>query len=191
MTKINFRRCYQFFVLNVAIIIATFILNPLRIIPSSLLQAVSLSGALFLNLYAQLGYVKYSVIRDERQFRKVIIGAIGLSTLHSLLVPTNVLIYFGQTQNNIYLGIIMLLSMLLFYYAFALIRNDDVDFFKKLASLNLYLALILFLGLLCYVFELPLFLVFPIMMAGVVVIILLWYWQIKLFRHLSLKYNES
>ncbi len=188
--KINFRTCYHFLLLNVAIMIASFVLYPLKIIPQTTLQLASSSLAFFLNLYADLGYIKYSFIQNERRFRQIIIAAIGLSTIQSLLITLDALIKLDPTKYTIYLGVIMLLSTPLFFYAFGLIKNDDVQFFKRLSKLNLYLPIIALLGLLFYLLRLTSFLLFPIILAGFVIIISLWYWQIKLFRHLSVKYKE-
>ena len=190
--KIDFKTCYHFLLLNVAIMIASFVLYSLKIIPQTALHLASSSLAFFLTLYTALGYIKYSFIQNERRFRRIIIASIGLSSIQSLLILLNALIKFNQTKYTIYSGIIMLLSTPLFYYAFGLIRNEDMKFFGKLSQLNLYLPIISILGLLLYLLKVSHFLLFfPIMLAGFVVVILLWYWQIKLFRHLSLKYNES
>ncbi len=170
--------------------IASFVLYPLKIIPQTTLQLASSSLAFFLNLYADLGYIKYSFIQNERRFRQIIIAAIGLSTIQSLLITLDALIKLDPTKYTIYLGVIMLLSTPLFFYAFGLIKNDDVQFFKRLSKLNLYLPIIALLGLLFYLLRLTSFLLFPIILAGFVIIISLWYWQIKLFRHLSVKYKE-
>lgn len=189
--KINFKTCYHLLLLNVAIMVASFVLYPIKIVPQPTLQLAISCLALFINLYAELGYIKYSFIQNERRFRKIIIAAIGLSTIQSVGILLNALIKLDETKYTIYLGVIMLLSTPLFYYAFGLIRNEDMKFFGKLSRLNLYLPIISLLGLLLYLFKVSHFLLFfPIILAGFVVVILLWYWQIKLFRHLSEKYNE-
>lgn len=190
--QINFRTCYRFLLLNAAIIIASFIIYPLNLIPQEALQLLSSTLALFLNLYADLGYIKYSFIQDERRFRKIVIAAICLSLLHSLLVPLNAIINIDSTKYAIYLGIIMSLSTLLFYFAFGLIKNDEIEFFKKLSKLNLCLPVLSFLALLLFILKLTSFiLLVPILLAALITLISIWYWQIKLFKHLSIKYLEN
>lgn len=190
--RIKFGTCYHMLILNAAILIASFVLYPIKLVPQGTLQITTSVLALFLSLYIQLGYIKYSFIKNERQFQQIIMAAIVLSTIQSLLIVFDSFMKLDSTKYTIGLGIIGLLAALLFYSAFGLIKNDEMAFFKKLSRLNLYLPSLLLLGLLLYFLNLRSILFFiPIALSILITAILLWYWQIRLFRYLSLKYNKS
>ncbi len=192
IARIDFGTCYHMLILNAAIIIASFILYPIKLVPQEALQIATSVLTLFLGLYIQLGYVKYSFIRNERRFRQVIIAAIVVSTIQSFLTLFDSFMRLDSTKYMIVLGIITLLETLLFYFAFGLIKNDEMAFFRKLSRFNLYLPSLVLLGLLLYLLNLRSILFFlPIALSVLITIILFWYWEMRLFRHLSLKHKGS
>jgi hypothetical protein len=88
------------------------------------------------------------------------------------------------------------LSYLLLFYGFRLIQNAESVFFRKLSKLNLSLFVIgvltgIGMGLLTITKSFGwILLVIPIGLAGFYVIVLLIYWEFKLFRHLHFQYEK-
>ncbi len=186
--RINFGTCYRCLLLNAAVIIVSIILYPFKIGTHRLFHLAVTVLIQLLNLYASLGYVKYSYIKQEERFRKIISVAIVISIIQSLIITLDAVVVFYQAMYNILLGVTLLISTPVYFYAFGLIKNDDVNFFRKLARMNLYLLIIALVGLLLYLLELSSFLLLPTILGGFGTVVLLWYWQIRLFRHLSEKY---
>ncbi len=89
------------------------------------------------------------------------------------------------------MGVTILASTPLYFYAFRLIRNSDLTLFERLAKMNLYLLIISAVGLPLYFSRLNSLLLLPIILAGFVTVLFLWYWQIRLFKHLSAKYDGT
>lgn len=189
--RIDFRVCYYFLLLNAAVIIASIILYPLKIGAQKPFHLTGTILTQLLSSYAGLGYVKYSYVEHEEQFRKIIIVAVGISVIQSLILTLDALIGFHQTIYAICLGLTMLLSTPLYFYAFGLIKNADSPFFGQLAKMNLYLLIISLVGLFLYLSRLNSLFLLPIILSGFLTIVSLWYRQIRLFKHLSGKYDES
>ncbi len=177
-------------VLNVAVIIASIILYPSKIGAEKSFHLTGAIVALLQNLYIGLGYVKYSYIEHEEQFRKKITMAVSVSVIQSLFFIFDALINFDHTVYAVCVGVTILVSTPLYFYAFGIIKNDDATLFERLAKMNLCLLIISMVGLLFYLVRLDSLLLFPVILAGFIAIIFLWYWQIRLFKHLSMKYDE-
>ena len=186
--RIDFGSCYRFLLLSAVIIIVSIILYPFKIGTHRLFHLAVTILIQLLNLYAALGYVKYSYIKQEERFRKIITVAIAISAVQSLIIILDAVVVFYQAMYNIVLGVTLLISTPVYFYAFGLITNGDAAFFGRLAKMNLYLLIISLVGLLLYLSRSNSLILLPIILGGFVTVVLLWYWQIRLFRHLSEKY---
>lgn len=198
MKYITFRNCYNFLIFDFVQVPIFVILRELIFkttqIPLMILQMLI---TYFLNFYIYTGYVKYSDIVDEGKFRKIMFLVIGiyfisfvLSNLHmpQKLSPSNYLNYLSP----------MPIAYVLMFYSFRLIRNEEKKFFRILSILNLCIFFIAIIGMISipvitknftgstkYIYFLP------FVVGGFIVSIAELYWQVKLFRRLSSKYDEA
>jgi hypothetical protein len=91
-------------------------------------------------------------------------------------------------QNNIYF-IPAALETLLMYYGFHLLKKEEPIYFKKLSDLYLYLLVIGSIFLIIYLFQvtlqptIPFLILLSFMLAGFVVVILIWYRKVQLFKY--------
>lgn len=188
---IDFRYCYYCLFATIGSIIIGFILWPLKIIPQSTLHIPQQIVAFFLSLYVYLGYVKYSYIEAEAKVRTIILLVIALSiigSIFSLLTPS---LNLEKTRSTLYTAIPVLISTPLLFYGFRLIQTAEITYFRKLSKLNLYFLIIGALFSLLFISRLSNYLsILMLVLAAIVTFVSMWYWEIKLFKHLSKKYNE-
>lgn len=195
--RITFKTCYLFVMLQAALVV--FIVFSTAILPKfeSELSAVNRIVAPILALYIWAGYLRYSYIVTEDKFRKVICLVVAIFFIDlalSLMRP-------GLQGKCSYPSCVSFLSLSdlsypLLFYGYGLIRNEDAPFFKRLSKLNLYMTIIMLLNTIyllakatnnildsiLWVIWVPLLAIFPILF-------LLIYWEVKLFKHLSEKYD--
>jgi len=177
--------------IGAAVLIVSFVVYGLRLRLWWIFRTAFSGFSLLIGIYVGLGYIKYSFIQDERRFRRVIMPAIALTAIETLFYTIPNPSKYGSLRNTIEITM-GLLPGILFFYAFRLIQNDESRFFRMLSRLNLTLVIIgLCFMVIYYLRSLGRFFpFFPLVLAGAIVAILLWYWQIMLFKHLSLKYKE-
>jgi hypothetical protein len=151
--------------------------------------------ALFLlDLYAYLGFIKYASMANEDRFRRIMFMVISILSI-------NFTLSFLHRRINLKMPEIfslMPLTYILLYYGFRRIQNAEADFFRRLSRLNLYLFLLsisfaLFLIALARDFAVSIrwFVVAPLLMGGAAIAVAKFYWEVKLFKHLSVKYERS
>jgi hypothetical protein len=189
---IDFRYCYYSLLGSLASMALYIISWLMRIIPHGALHVPQQLLAIFLNLYVYLGYIKYSYIEEEENFRRIMLIVIGLSIVESVfsLLPPS--LHLSKVQSLIWSAVSVFISTPLLFYGFKLIKTAEAFYFGKLAKLNLYLLIIGTLWALLLIPELKLanLLVMTVLMLSfLVTVVSLWYWEIKLFRHLSRKFK--
>lgn len=192
MKWINFRYCYYLLLINVATMALGFLLYFIKTIPQAPAQVAGLSAGSLIGIYVYLGFIKFSYIADHNKFRKIMLLALSLSLFYFLGYIVKSSMNSALTNDNYYL-IPAALETPLLYYAFCLIQNEDAIYFKKLSRLYLYLLLAGFPLLIGYFaslsFSYPFLILVPFIIAGFVFGIKIWYWKIKLFKHLAAKYD--
>jgi hypothetical protein len=187
---IEFRYCYYCLLATIGSIIISFILSPIKLIPEGTLKVPREILGFLLGLYVNLGYVKYSYIEEEAKFRKIIFVVIILSILSSWFSILAPLFDFDQTKSSLYFTIPMIPLALVLFYAFRLIKTGEILYFRKLSRLYLYLFFIGALASLLFIPHLANYLailIYFLLPAAFITWGLVFYWEIKLFRHLSKK----
>ena len=106
-----------------------------------------------------------------------------------------------KSESMLYSGIPLLISTPLLFYGFRLIQTAEIPYFRKLSKLNLYLLIIgapwsvLYIptvsGFMLKSGMVTLLSMLVLTLAFFVTIALRWYWEIKLFRHLSRKFSQK
>jgi hypothetical protein len=196
LRHIEFRYCYYCLVASIGLILISLVLWPMKIIPQGTLQVPQQILSFFLTLYVYLGYVKYSYIESETKFRTIILIVIGLSITESFVSLLAPILNLDKTKSTLYFAIPTIIATPLLFYGFRLIqKTGELLYFRKLSKLNLYLLII---GALYSLFFIPklgnkvgAFLsMLMLVLAAFVTIASIWYWEIKLFKHLARKYNE-
>jgi hypothetical protein len=190
---ITFRTCYIFVIIEV--VSAVFFL-PMMIFPKAqnYLNIISILIIFTLKAYIIVGYIKYSFIVNERKFREIMAVVIVLFIMNLILNLLHEVSHF--TASLMLFFVPTGLSYLLLFYGFRLIQNAESVFFRKLSKLNLSLFVIgvltgIGMGLLTITKSFGwILLVIPIGLAGFYVIVLLIYWEFKLFRHLHFQYEK-
>lgn len=193
---ITFKNCYLFVIVNLVLVIPITILYriiPQFKIPFSIINKVI---SFLLSLYIFIGYIKYSYISNESKFRKIILIVISILVVDSIFSLIRGEIDASHNKIFAYLSL-MYLSYPLLFYGFRLIRNEDSDLFQRLSRLNLYFfILIIFNGLFIlvpwkiFIDSIRWVILLPFLGADLTVIFLLVYWEVKLFRRLSAKYDH-
>jgi hypothetical protein len=191
MKYITFRNCIIFSVIDFVYPLISAILkrwlSVKNIAPLPYLQSTMF---FLLNLYIYIGFIKYSVIRHEQRLGRRIPWVILILAVNFALV-----LYFTSSMFN-YLSP-MPLAYLALYYSFRLIHNEEEAFFKKLAEFNLYTFLITALfgfsnlpGMNAFVVSTRWFFFFPLCVTGMIIATIKFYWQVRLFMHLSVKCDK-
>jgi hypothetical protein len=190
MKWINFKYCYYLLLLNVATMGLGFLLYFIKGVPQAPAKMVGFSVGSLISIYVYLGFLKYSYIYDQNKFRKIMLIALSLSVIYSLGFIIEISIK-PKLSNDYYWFIFAALEMPLLYYAFHLIQNQDVMYFKKLSRSYLYQLLAGSAVLIGYIVSLsytfPFLIMAPFVVAAFVFVILIWYWKIKLFKYLAAK----
>jgi hypothetical protein len=192
---ITYRTCYIFVIIS--IFTPASVLLMLINFPEAMKRSIGILIGLImftLNFYIIAGYIKYSFLVNEQKFRKIMVIVIALFAMNLILNLVQAVSHF-KALNMIYLSPTYLTYLLLFY-GFGLIRNADSVFFRRLSKLNLYsfiLAVLAAVGMGLSAItksEVWFGLVIPIRLAGFCVMVLLIYWQFKLFRYLHFQYEK-
>jgi hypothetical protein len=193
LRHIEFRYCYYCLVASIGSIIISLILWPIKIIPQGTLQVPQQILSFCLTLYVYFGYIKYSYIENETKFRTIILVVLGLSIIESFVSLLAPIFHLDQTKSTLYFAIPIIISTPLLFYGFRLIqKNAEVLYFRKLSKLNLYLLIIGALYSLLFIPKVGnFFSMLMLVLAVFVTIASIWYWEIKLFKHLARKYNET
>ena len=197
MKYITFRNCYNFLILDFAIVPISVILREAFktvTMPLLILQLIITS---LLNLYIYSGYLKYSEIVNEKVFRKIMFVVIGLYSISMILSAFQM--HSGVTPSN-YLNYLspMPIAFILMFYSFRLIKNEEQKFFGMLSNLNLFTFLLSILGgggilILSKNFTASTKWIYmlPFLVGGIIITITKLYFEVKLFRWLSSKYDET
>jgi hypothetical protein len=192
MKWINFRYCYYLLLFNVATMGLGFLLFFVKNIPQAPVQVAGFSVGSLIGIYAYLGFIKYSYITEHNKFRKIMFVALCLSLIYFLIYIVKAATTVDLKNDKFYF-IPAALEIPLLCYAFNLIKNEDSIYFKKLSRLYLYSLIVgssVFIGYLVSLsFSYPFLILLPFILAGFVAVILIWYWKIKLFKHLATKYE--
>lgn len=194
---ITFRNGYIFLILNLAIVPISVILREAfkpATLPLLILQLIITS---LLNLYIYSGYVKYSDIVNEKAFRKIMFVVIGVYFIniifsafhmHSEMTPSNYLNYLSP----------MPIAFILMFYSFRLIKNEEQKFFRMLSNLNLCTFFLSIIGggaILAlsnnFTASTKWIYILPFLIGGAIIGITKFYFEVKLFRWLSSKYDET
>jgi hypothetical protein len=197
MKYVKFKNCYYLLFVYLLFLWVSLLLF---FLPDTSLEpwnTIHVTVVTLLTLYIYLGFIKYSFIVNEKLFRNIVIVIICLILIHSFLIFLHDVLNinpFKSFYRNA-LGIFVLLQALSFYYAFKLILNDEFKYFRKLSLLNLFL----FIMNLCFSMLLLLYLFYHSKFSAIVLLLfflsffmikfLICYWEIKLFKHLSIKYE--
>lgn len=187
---IEFKYCYYLLLLNIVVFVVGFFLGAIKNDPNDYIQLSGLIVSYLITMYIFLGFIKYSYVTNQDGFRKIIFVVLCLEIYNLLtlffLDPFNP---NSPTKLSALTIIPKSFESILWYYAFKLIQNEESIYFNKLSMLNLYFFFISIIFLLMIIFStsFPFIVLSILMLAVFAVFILLWYWEIKLFKHLSLK----
>lgn len=186
---VDFTYCYYALLGSAGSLVLSFVLWRITSIPPVILQVLQQLAGLFLNLYVYMGYVKYSCLKDEIKLRRVIETVIGISVPGSLLLLLMPLLPVGKTKSTIFIALSAYLSAPLLFYGFRLIRTEESPYFGALAKLNLFMFMIGILWALLFIPWLASYpLMFLLMVMSVGTFALIWFWELRLFYHLSQKW---
>ncbi|MDA8082211.1 MAG: hypothetical protein M0024_00970 [Nitrospiraceae bacterium] len=189
LKHIDFRYCYYALLGGACSVVLSFILWRITFIPAILLQVLQQISVLLINLYVNMGYIKYSYLEDERLFRRVMIVAAGLSLLGSALLVLAPLLPVGKTQSTIFIALPVYVTAPLLFYGFRLIRTEERSFFTLLARLNLVLFLAGILWAFLFIPWLSSYpLIFLLTVASGVMFVSIWFMKLRLFHRLSEKW---
>ncbi len=195
--NITFKGCYLLVILQVVLILSFVVLD--IAVPQWRIYSSATSGTMYLliSVYILVGYIKYSFIVNEKKFRKIIYFILLLLFANFILAR----ILHPGTKCS-YPACLTLgssdLSLLLLFYGFGTIKNEERAFFTKLSKLNLYMFGIKVIHTIYFfatdyaVGSFPSGIIsFPLFITAAIVTILFISWEFKLFKHLSMKYELS
>jgi hypothetical protein len=197
MRYITFRNCYNFLILDFVIVpISVIVREAFKTLTMPLL-ILQLIITFLLNLYIYSGYIKYADIANEKILRKIMFLVVGLYSMSMVLSAFHM--YIGMTPLN-YLNYLspMPIAFILIFYSFRLIKNEEQKFFKMLSNLYLCTFLLSILGggsILVlsknFTASTKWIYILPFFIGGAVIAIMKFYFEVKLFRWLSSKYDET
>ncbi len=192
---IRFRYCYYCLLLEICLIIgATALWQFKTLIPQKSLEIFQDIAWLLIDTYVYLGYVRYSYLTHDDKFRKIIFAVIFLSLPQFVAMAVGHIGSSAKTTPIYYYAIPNAISTALLCYAFRHIQTAEGAYFKKLASLNLYYLIIMAFFAVFFITGWVSFISMIItVLPAFIVLTAIWYWQIKLFKYLSMEanYNEA
>ena len=194
--NITFKNCYLFLILDILLIVPVGIMTVIAPQFETHVEIISAIISFILTLYIYMGYIKYSYIADEKKFRKIILIVIAILFGDFIFSLIETKTKFNSQMVFNYLSL-MPLSYPLLFYGFKLIRNGKVDIFKRLSRLNLYLFVLivfssvtLLIATKSFTESIQWIILLPFLLAVLIIAILLIYWELKLFKYLSTKYDH-
>ncbi len=183
---VDFKYCCYALLGNACSVLLSFVLWRITTIPPLLLQVLQQLTGLSLHLYVFMGYVKYSYLEDELRLRRIIEIVIGISLSGSLLLVLMPLLPVGKTKSTVFIALSVYLSAPLLFYGFRLVRTEEKKYFYVLSRLNLFTCL---LGILWASLFIPWLASYPLMFLLMVISVggfaSIWFWELRLFYHLS------
>lgn len=139
--KITFKSCYLLVLLQVILVLSISVLKAGMPQWGTYFSAISRIMYPLISVYIFAGYIKYSFIANEQKFRKLMYFAV------TLLFANLILSLIHSNTKCDYPDCLYLrssdLSLLLLFYGFRLIKNEERAFFERLSKLNLYMFIII------------------------------------------------
>jgi hypothetical protein len=111
---------------------------PVKAIPQKPFQTALHFIELCLTLYIYFGFIKYSILKKQDFFQKLILAALALSVIQSFVATMATLVDKKLFNYN---GIPVAIEVILLFYAFKSVQNDRIIHFKKLSRVYLYLSI--------------------------------------------------
>ena len=200
MNYVRFRICYLSLLLSVVLTIVFGVLYASKIIDENVLKSGGFLNSawvmvigVFWGLYLNLSFIKYSFLVDALKFRRIVIIAIGL-VFFNLLISSLLKRFWGLESCYNYGSFSGIVSSLLWFIGFRSVANTEPGFFQRLSRLCLYLFVFEIVScivslLIKHFPELKFMNILRFLPNGIIQV-LIFYWKIKLFRHLYLKYEK-
>lgn len=198
MKYIKFKVCYLLLILIPITVVIFMALFATKIVTIDTCKKpeffiVEAIVALFFGLYINLGFVKIADILKIDILRKIMITIIAFMLINLCLsFLTRVLGY--HIPYSFYLIVGSLISLLCFF-GFRLVKDSEFNIFQRLSKLNLYSFIFELIYLLSIVFGKHLLFLKALgglsLIPQIIIYILIWYWEIVLFRKLYVKFEKD